>query len=412
MHKTIWGGLLALTLCATATANPEAQALQDAWTARELSPQAALAELQARYPDLEGPRYGHTAELTDPHGRTTTLTVSIPAQPRADGRYSVLVALHGIRGWGERFAGLARKLAPPGTIVLAPSAQFLPADLEAQDDFPFPDEAARRDRLPHWWSARADSFPLLALDYVRRRYPIDPDRVLLLGYSMGGFGTWNLGLRHPDHFAALAPLACGISRLEFFGEDLTTRALLHNARHLPSFSVHGSDDNVIPVGMARRTAAELEALDAPHTFHEIPDGPHVLREFIQGDAYADALRTWLGHQTRDPHPSTISHTTLDPQHGAAYWLEINALADPAQPARVDAQIDGQRIVARTENLASLTLYLDTAHIDTTQPVTIEVDGTVLFTGLVQPSLESVARSFARSKAPTLTYTHRVDLDLR
>jgi predicted peptidase len=56
-------------------------------------------------------------------------------------------------------------------------------------------------RLPHWWSYKESSFVLKSLEYVKRNYPVDTNRVVLLGYSMGGYGTWNIGLRYTDRFA-------------------------------------------------------------------------------------------------------------------------------------------------------------------------------------------------------------------
>ncbi|MFM8223940.1 MAG: hypothetical protein ACKOJF_33990, partial [Planctomycetaceae bacterium] len=42
-----------------------------------------------------------------------------------------------------------------------------------------------------------------AIEAVCRQYPIDRDRIVLRGMSMGASGTWHLGLKHPDRFVAL-----------------------------------------------------------------------------------------------------------------------------------------------------------------------------------------------------------------
>jgi predicted peptidase len=49
---------------------------------------------------------------------------------------------------------------------------------------------------------------LALLDEIEVKYAVDTRRVYLTGISMGGFGTWNLGLNHPEKFAAIAPI-CG-----------------------------------------------------------------------------------------------------------------------------------------------------------------------------------------------------------
>ena len=48
---------------------------------------------------------------------------------------------------------------------------------------------------------------LAMLDTVLARYKGDPDRVYLTGLSTGGFGTWYLAGKHPERFAAIAPVS-------------------------------------------------------------------------------------------------------------------------------------------------------------------------------------------------------------
>lgn len=46
---------------------------------------------------------------------------------------------------------------------------------------------------------------LEALDAVRRAYPIDENRILARGFSMGGASTWHIAAHYPSLFAAAAP---------------------------------------------------------------------------------------------------------------------------------------------------------------------------------------------------------------
>lgn len=48
-----------------------------------------------------------------------------------------------------------------------------------------------------------------ALDDAERRFAIDPNRVILTGLSTGGEGTWLLGARAIDRFAAFVPICAG-----------------------------------------------------------------------------------------------------------------------------------------------------------------------------------------------------------
>ena len=59
---------------------------------------------------------------------------------------------------------------------------------------------------------------------VRRAYDVDPDRITLTGLSMGGGGTWQIGLRHPELFAALAPV-CAVADYRRMVQPADARAL-------------------------------------------------------------------------------------------------------------------------------------------------------------------------------------------
>lgn len=68
-----------------------------------------------------------------------------------------------------------------------------------------------------------------------RDLPIDPDRVYLMGLSMGGYATWELATRHPGFYAAAAPI-CGA------GDPRLAARLVD----MPIWAFHGDADNVVP----------------------------------------------------------------------------------------------------------------------------------------------------------------------
>jgi predicted esterase len=128
-----------------------------------------------------------------------------------------------------------------------------------------------------------------ALADVRRAYNVDPDRITLTGLSMGGGGTWSIGLRHPELFAALAPV-CAVAdflRLilpedaELYDrerlEAASPRALAENAAGLDVFIFHGADDKTVPVGDSRQMVErfrELGWLDKSVRYTEYPGVAH------------------------------------------------------------------------------------------------------------------------------------------
>lgn len=94
------------------------------------------------------------------------------------------------------------------------------------------------------------------LDHVETTLRIDKKRIYLTGLSMGGYGTWELGLREPHRFAALAPICGGAN----------TIIPLLNHRHpdrkqqqidLPIWVFHGGKDSLVVPEEAERVIRML-----------------------------------------------------------------------------------------------------------------------------------------------------------
>lgn len=78
------------------------------------------------------------------------------------------------------------------------------------------------------------SMAIAVLEKSLEELPVDRNRVYLTGLSMGGFGSWELAMRRPELFAAVAPV-CG-------GGDESQAALL---KQLPIWAAHGDADRVV-----------------------------------------------------------------------------------------------------------------------------------------------------------------------
>ena len=72
--------------------------------------------------------------------------------------------------------------------------------LPAEQDF-IQLEVFGRTNNAYRWAGEVDVFE--AIDAVTKQYTIDPNRILLRGFSMGGAGTWHIGLHYPGHWAAI-----------------------------------------------------------------------------------------------------------------------------------------------------------------------------------------------------------------
>ncbi len=74
------------------------------------------------------------------------------------------------------------------------------------------------------------------IDKIISDFDVDKKRVSLTGSSMGGFGTWMMGLTYPEFFSAIAPVAGG-------GMSWRTAKLVN----VPIKSFHGTIDLTVPI---------------------------------------------------------------------------------------------------------------------------------------------------------------------
>jgi predicted peptidase len=125
------------------------------------------------------------------------------------------------------------------------------------------------------------------LDHSLATLPIDPDRVYLTGLSMGGFGCWELAIRRPTTFAAIAPI-CG-------GGDSDRVAIL---KDVPTWAFHGADDDVVDVMHSRRLIHALQEIGGTPRYTEYPNAGH--HSWVPAYDRASGLLDWMFAQRRMP----------------------------------------------------------------------------------------------------------------
>ncbi len=140
-----------------------------------------------------------------------------------------------------------------------------------------------------------DGMVMDELAAVRREWHIDPARITLTGLSQGGHGSWVLGSRHTQVFAAIAPI-CGYGDPIGIVDELAVAGT-------PVWAFHGlKDDAVKP----EETQRMVDALRAAHPSAG-PRGPEPrltlypdLNHGCWDQAYRhEGLGTWLLQQRRN-----------------------------------------------------------------------------------------------------------------
>jgi poly(3-hydroxybutyrate) depolymerase len=182
--------------------------------------------------------------------------------------YPLIVALHGLGGteatmFQQGNGGLPKLAEEHGYLVVSPLGYRRNGGYGRIPTNYVADSATTR------MSRLSEQDVINVLDRVRDRYRVDPSRIYLMGHSMGGNGTWTLGTKYAQVWAALAPIASG-----GIAPDSVPLAKL-KANNIAVMVVHGDSDRTAPVESSRAMVAELEKLGVPHEYVEVRRGTHV-----------------------------------------------------------------------------------------------------------------------------------------
>ena len=219
-------------------------------------------------------------------------------------------------------------------------------------------EVYGRGNNAYRWAGETDVFE--ALESVRKRYNVDPNRIVLRGFSMGGAGTWHIGLHHPDRWAAIEAGA-GFAETRTYAK-LPPTAPEHELRALHIYDAADYAENVANVPTVgyggeldpQRAASQLiqkliaGLANAKSLFLIGPQTEHKWHPESQkqSDAFIDAAVA-EGRRT----PDRIHFVTYTTRYNRCFWLTIDALDQHYERA----QVAGTRDELTTRNIAALTL---------------------------------------------------------
>lgn len=227
---------------------------------------------------------------------------------------------------------------------------------------------------------------LRALALAKSRFTVDEDGVTLMGYSMGGAGSWHVGTHHPELFAALAPFYGGRE----FRVTMSARALAQltpaqryrvermkssfaNAESLLNVPVlvnHGTADRTVPIGISRYGVGLLQRWGYDATLWEHPDREH-------GDALncEDSVVAWLLAHRRDPAPRLVRLRAADLRTASAYWVRVAQRESPVAFMRLEAEVTAPNTIRLlTDNVRRVILAPPAPLADPAKPLRVRWNG--------------------------------------
>lgn len=182
-------------------------------------------------------------------------------EPVGDGPHPTILAMH---GWGSNaldLISLAPYIARGRCLMLCPQG---PVEVEIGAINGYGWYELRMGAPPDMEAmGRAANRLMRFVEAAIECYPVDRRKLVVMGFSQGGVMAYNLAVRHPERFAALAALST------WFPEELAEHAGNRDAlAQLPTMVQHGRADDMIDIGKARQSVERLRALKLPLTYRE------------------------------------------------------------------------------------------------------------------------------------------------
>jgi predicted peptidase len=186
-----------------------------------------------------GPQMAKHFEFSRPGKVKVDYLLYLPQGYEANGgkRWPLMLFLHGA---GERGSDVWKvAIHGPGKYAAA------------HPDFPFIIVSPQCPEREIW----SKEVLLKLMDEVIATYAVDTHRIYLTGLSMGGYGTWDLGLCYPEKFAAIVPICGGGQMISLL---LSRHDKAQELKSLGVWAFHGGKDPVVPLEESQRMVDRLK----------------------------------------------------------------------------------------------------------------------------------------------------------
>lgn len=213
------------------------------------------------------------------------------------------------------------------------------------------------------WAGEVDVFEALA--DLKRRVSIDDDRITLRGFSMGGAGTWHLGLHYPSLWSAIGAGAGFVDTVHHLSlkeplsplhEKMTkiydAQDYALNAFNVPTIGYGGELDAQLFAGKTmhakgKELGVSIELLIGPETAHKFH--PESLKQFM---AFLDQ-HSQKGRPSF-PSPDKLKFVTYTLKYNKCNWLTIEEQIEPYGATIVEAEVDvkTRTLAVHTRNVAA------------------------------------------------------------
>jgi pimeloyl-ACP methyl ester carboxylesterase len=293
---------------------------------RKLEEELAASQQAAPRPGDYAKNYfrSRTDGSVQPYG------IWVPRDYTPDGKFALIVQLHGIGP--KSLAG--RRLQWGGMGVkdwVDPHAPALVASVYGRGNT--------------FYQGQGEEDVLEVIADVQRRYAIDPDRIYIMGHSMGGAGSWFVGLRHPDRFGSITPIDAAMG----FGNAADVPPSLPDWMQ-PQAAMF-NPDNYFPnarnvLVFMKNAGAGIQKASTRFSDGVVAEGGFATMESFPGMPHHWAPQIsysiFTGAATIKPinrKPAEVKFFTNTLRYNRAYWVTLDRLVQHNAGARITATFD-------------------------------------------------------------------------
>ena len=230
-----------------------------------------------------------------------------------------------------------------------------------------------------------------AIEDIKKHYPIDEDRLVMRGFSMGGAACWQFAVHYPSAWVAAAPGAGFSETAEFLKVfqnesvkppwheqklwhlyDCTDYAL--NLFNCPTVAYSGEVDRQKQAADMMAQALAKDGIELVHVIGAKAPHRYTPEAKVEINRRIDSI-TNVG---RDPVPVKVRFTTWTLRYNRSFWVQVDGLEHHWERARVDADLFGGEGLGPeiiTKNVSALTLTMPPGYyppeLDTKPSMTID-----------------------------------------
>jgi hypothetical protein len=259
------------------------------------------------------------------------------------------------------------EFTPPHTIVVFPYGRFCNATKFAGETDVFEDIAS-----------------------VQARYAIDPQRIAVAGFSMGGASTWHLAVHHAGMWCAMSPGA-GFAETEIYAKVFDPKNEMPPWWEQTLYRLYDATDDVanlsnnpllaysgeidpqkesadLMAAAAEKEGVKIERIIGPNTAHKYEPGAK------------QQVAKWLDEKISKGEPAMpprVHLTTYTLRYNVMKWIAVDSLEKHWERADIDAElVDEGTFRIKTKNVDAFTIALPPgpAPLDKTRAPRVEIDG--------------------------------------